>query len=128
MPCGGGDIGMNVWVEDGDLLIYISRSGTFDELNSFPKLGRIRITMSPNPLENPDHFHQELKLKEGYVEIKARKMEQKQQSIYGQMYLIQFLISMSQVMFPPNSMLLMKDGDLKKEYSQSLRQKSAELT
>ena len=33
--------------------------------------------MSPNPLENPDHFHQELKLKEGYVEIKARKMEQK---------------------------------------------------
>lgn len=73
MPCGGGDIGMNVWVEDGDLLIYISRSGTFDELNSFPKLGRIRITMSPNPLENPDHFHQELKLKEGYVEIKARK-------------------------------------------------------
>ena len=73
MPCGGGDIGMNVWVEDGDLLIYISRSGTFDELNSFPKLGRIRITMSPNPLENPDHFHKELKLKEGYVEIKARK-------------------------------------------------------
>lgn len=73
MPCGGGDIGMNVWVEDGDLLIYISRSGTFDELNSFPKLGRIRITMSPNPLENPDHFHQELKLKEGYVEIKAQK-------------------------------------------------------
>ena len=73
MPCGGGDIGMNVWVEDGDLLIYISRSGTFDELNSFPKLGRLRITMSPNPLENPDHFHQELKLKEGYVEIKARK-------------------------------------------------------
>ena len=73
MPCGGGDIGMNVWVEDGDLLIYISRSGTFDELNSFPKLGRIRITMSPNPLENPDYFHQELKLKEGYVEIKARK-------------------------------------------------------
>ena len=72
-PCGGGDIGMNVWVEDGDLLIYISRSGTFDELNSFPKLGRLRITMSPNPLENPDHFHQELKLKEGYVEIKARK-------------------------------------------------------
>ena len=123
MPCGGGDIGMNVWVEDGDLLIYISRSGTFDELNSFPKLGRIRITMSPNPLENPDHFHQELKLKEGYVEIKARK-----NGTETTINIIQFLISMSQVMFPPNSMLLMKDGDLKKEYSQSLRQKSAELT
>ena len=21
MPCGGGDIGMNVWVEDGDILL-----------------------------------------------------------------------------------------------------------
>ena len=55
-------------------------------------------------------------------------MEQQQQSIYGQMYLIQFLILMSQAMFPPNSTLLMKDGDLKKEYSQSPRLKSAELT
>ena len=27
MPCGGGDIGMNVWVEQGDLLIYVARSG-----------------------------------------------------------------------------------------------------
>lgn len=33
MPCGGGDIGMNVWVEEGDVLFYISRSGTFDEHN-----------------------------------------------------------------------------------------------
>ncbi|WP_209404925.1 DUF5703 domain-containing protein [Pseudozobellia sp. WGM2] len=73
MPCGGGDVGMNVWVEDGDLLIYLSRSGTFDELNSFPKLGRLRIELSPNPLDNPDDFKQELKLKEGYVQIKASK-------------------------------------------------------
>jgi len=27
MPCGGGDIGMNVWVENGELLIYVARSG-----------------------------------------------------------------------------------------------------
>ena len=26
MPCGGGDIGMNVWVEKGELLIYVARS------------------------------------------------------------------------------------------------------
>jgi len=31
MPCGGGDIGMNVWVENGDLLVYIYRSGNIDE-------------------------------------------------------------------------------------------------
>ena len=29
MPCGGGDIGMNIWVEDGDVMFYVSRSGTF---------------------------------------------------------------------------------------------------
>ena len=34
MPCGGGDIGMNVWMEDGDVLFYLSRSGSFDENNS----------------------------------------------------------------------------------------------
>lgn len=73
MPCGGGDVGMNVWVEKGDVLVYLSRSGTFDELNSFPKLGRIRITLSPNPFNDPEDFRQELKLKEGYVEITAHK-------------------------------------------------------
>ena len=31
MPCGGGDIGLNVWVEKGDVLFYMSRSGAFDE-------------------------------------------------------------------------------------------------
>ena len=30
MPVGGGDIGMNVWAEDGDVLFYISRSGAYD--------------------------------------------------------------------------------------------------
>src|SRR6186713_3106411 len=42
MPCGGGDIGLNVWVEKGELLCYLSKSGTFDENNTFLKLGRVR--------------------------------------------------------------------------------------
>ncbi len=29
MPCGGGDIGLNVWVEHGTLYFYLSKSGTF---------------------------------------------------------------------------------------------------
>ncbi len=68
MPCGGGDIGLNVWVEKGDILFYISRSGAFDENNVFPKFGRVRLKISPNPFEK-GVFKQELKLKEGYVEI-----------------------------------------------------------
>jgi len=76
MPCGGGDIGMNVWVENGDVLFYLSRSGTFDELNGFPKLGRVRIKVTPNPLDQSEVFKQELKLKDGFVEIYAAKSGQ----------------------------------------------------
>lgn len=71
MPCGGGDVGMNVWVEDGDILFYLSRSGTFDENNTFLKLGRFRLRMTPNPFERITDFRQELKLKEGFVQISS---------------------------------------------------------
>ncbi|MGV3509649.1 MAG: DUF5703 domain-containing protein, partial [Sphingobacteriaceae bacterium] len=73
MPVGGGDIGLNVWVENGDILFYISRSGTFDENNSLLKQGRVRIKLSPNPFENSDSFKQELILKDGYVNINGSK-------------------------------------------------------
>ncbi len=69
MPLGGGDIGCNVWVENNDLIFYIARSGTFDENNSLLKLGRVRISLSTNPFKS--NFRQELKLKEGYIEIKG---------------------------------------------------------
>lgn len=72
MPCGGGDIGMNVWVENEEVLFYLSRSGTFDENNVFPKLGRVRLSFSPNPFEGVS-FRQELKLEDGYVQIEAEK-------------------------------------------------------
>lgn len=72
MPCGGGDIGLNVWVENGEILFYLSRSGAFDENNVFPKFGRVRLKMSPNPFEGGE-FRQELKLREGYIEIEGKK-------------------------------------------------------
>lgn len=71
MPCGGGDIGLNVWVEHGDVLCYLSRSGSFDELNSFPKFGRLRVRLSPNPFVAGGTFEQRLNLDEGCVEIKG---------------------------------------------------------
>ena len=69
MPVGGGDIGLNVWVENGDILFYVARSGTFDENNSLLKQGRVRLRLSPNPFENGDSFKQELILNDGYVKI-----------------------------------------------------------
>ena len=71
MPCGGGDIGLNVWVERGDLLIYFSRSGSFDENNALLKGGRIRIRLNPNPFQNGS-FRQELQLQNGSVLITAQ--------------------------------------------------------
>ena len=70
MPCGGGDMGMNVWVENGDLLIYIARSGSFNEDNALMKSGRIRIQCSPNIFDGKK-FKQELHLQEGYVSVEG---------------------------------------------------------
>ncbi|WP_225585390.1 DUF5703 domain-containing protein [Flavobacterium sp. MDT1-60] len=69
MPLGGGDIGLNVWVEKGDLYFYFSRSGTFDEHNTLLKLGRVKVTLIPNPFKDNEGFRQELVLKDGYISI-----------------------------------------------------------
>jgi len=70
MPCGGGDIGLNIWVEKGDLLFYFGRSGSFDENNALLKGGRVRIKLSPNPLEGM--VRQELVLHDGSVVVSGR--------------------------------------------------------
>lgn len=69
MPCGGGDIGMNVWVEKGDILFYVSKSGCFDENNTLLKQGRFRVRLLPNPFEEDKDFLQILCLNEGYIQI-----------------------------------------------------------
>ncbi|MDY7396316.1 DUF5703 domain-containing protein [Aureibaculum sp. 2210JD6-5] len=76
MPLGGGDIGCNVWVENGDVLFYMSRSGTFDENNTMLKLGRTRIQLDPNPFTGEEVvFKQELNLREGCVYITGKNNE-----------------------------------------------------
>ncbi|MBO0947916.1 hypothetical protein J2I46_04935 [Fibrella sp. HMF5405] len=69
MPCGGGDIGLNVWVEKGDLLFYVGKSGTFDHNNAVLKLGRVRVRLSPNPFAANNRFSQQLVLNDGYVQL-----------------------------------------------------------
>lgn len=74
MPCGGGDIGLNVWVEKDDVLFYISRGGSFDENNTLLKSGRVRLRLTPNPFKDRD-FSQRLNLSEGKVEIRGGTTE-----------------------------------------------------
>jgi hypothetical protein len=75
MPCGGHDVGLNVWVEDGVVRCYLDRSGSFDENNVMLKLGRVVLELTPNPFgpDTPDSrgsvFEQRLDLHRGRVLI-----------------------------------------------------------
>ncbi len=72
MPIGNGETGLNVWVEEGgDLLFYISRTDAWSETDRLLKLGRVRIGLTPNPFEKGLPFRQELRLRDGRVEITA---------------------------------------------------------
>ncbi len=68
MPCGGHDIGMNVWVENGDILFYAAQSGWFDENNTLLKAGRWRIHLD-QPNQSIIPFRQVLRLDEGAIYI-----------------------------------------------------------
>lgn len=72
MPLVGGDLGCNVWVENGNILIYAQKSGSLSENGEYLKLGRFRIRLDPNPFINPADFRQELKLEDGNVEIEVK--------------------------------------------------------
>jgi hypothetical protein len=74
MPCGGGDIGLNVWVENGDILFYISRSGAYDENSELLKLGRIRLTLTPG-ITGKNDFKQVLHLDKGCVSVSGNSTE-----------------------------------------------------
>jgi hypothetical protein len=73
MPCVGGDIGLNVWVEDHELLFYIGRAGCRDENGSLLKMGRTRISMDPSPFAADAEFSQQLNLRDGHVEIRSTR-------------------------------------------------------
>lgn len=72
MPIGNGELGLNVWVEeDGALLFYIARTDSWSEADRLLKLGRVRISLSPNPFAKGMSFKQELRLRDGRIDISA---------------------------------------------------------
>jgi hypothetical protein len=76
MPCGGGSIGLNVWVENNELLLYISKSDAFEENNGLYKFGRLRVVISPDPFKDAE-FRQELILNDGCVKVSSVKGNEK---------------------------------------------------
>ncbi len=72
MPVGNGEVGLNLWVEpDGDLLFYVARTDAWSECNRLLKLGRVRVSLSPNPFTTAQPFRQELQLGDGQVVVTA---------------------------------------------------------
>ena len=72
MPIGNGDIGANIWVEDGgDLLFYLGKTDAWDENARLVKLGRLRVRLTPNPFARGGMFRQELDLEHGMIHITA---------------------------------------------------------
>jgi hypothetical protein len=52
----------------GDILFYMANGGAFDENNSLLKLGRVRLSLSPNPFAaNASRFEQRLNINDGDV-------------------------------------------------------------
>lgn len=74
MPCGGHDVGMNVWVENSDILFYASKSGMLDENNTLLKAGRFRLEIGGKPFDGAD-FEQRLCLDDGAIYIKGKGVQ-----------------------------------------------------
>ena len=70
MPIGNGDIGLNVWTEqNGDLLFYIGKTDAWNESGKgdLVKVGRVRVSLTPNPFAGNAGFIQTLRLRESEI-------------------------------------------------------------
>jgi len=78
MPAGNGNIGINLWVEEnGDLLFYLSKTDAWSGNARLLKIGKVRLSLSPNRFKKGAPFSQELILKDGVIHIEAGKAEEK---------------------------------------------------
>ncbi|MCK0158261.1 DUF5703 domain-containing protein [Cellulophaga sp. F20128] len=72
MPAGNGDIAINFWIEkNGDAIFYLAKTDAWSENARLLKLGKIRLSLSPNPFKEGVPFLQQLVLKDGVIYIEA---------------------------------------------------------
>jgi len=68
IPLGNGDLALNLWAQtNGSLYVYVAKSDSVDENGLLLKLGRVRVTFSPNPFATGQPFQQALQLLNGEV-------------------------------------------------------------
>lgn len=72
MPLGNGDVALNVWTEqNGDIVLLIAKSDSWSGNGQLLKLGRVRVSLEPNPFINVASFTQTLRLEAGDVELRS---------------------------------------------------------
>ena len=72
LPLGNGDVALNVWTgQNGDIVLLLAKADAWSENGQLLKLGRVRITLTPNPFIAPAAVTQTLKLESGEVQIQA---------------------------------------------------------
>ncbi len=70
MPLGNGDISLNVWVEEsGDLCFYIGKTDAWSDNARLLKVGKVRVSLEPNPLKAGARFQQTLDLRNGEIVV-----------------------------------------------------------
>ena len=70
MPLGNGEVGVNVWMEhNGDLVFYIGRTDSWGDNARLLKVGKVRMSLTPNPLAGDASFEQALLLENGEIVI-----------------------------------------------------------
>lgn len=72
MPAGNGDIGINVWAEkNGDVIFYLAKTDAWSENARLLKIGKVKVSLTPNPFKEGGIFRQELILKDGNIHIEV---------------------------------------------------------
>ena len=70
MPIGNGTFGANVWFDaKGDLLVLLSHTDAFSEIERLLKLGRVRVSCDPPLALAP--FAQRMRFADGMIEVDA---------------------------------------------------------
>ena len=74
MPLGNGDVALNVWTEqNGDIVLLIAKSDSWNENGQLLKPGRVRVSLDPNPFVGSASYTQTLKLETCDLELRSGK-------------------------------------------------------
>lgn len=76
MPLGNGDIAVNAWTEqNGDLVMLVAKTDAWSENAQLLKLGRVRLSLTPNPFAGRKDFAQTLTIRNGLLTLRSGRNE-----------------------------------------------------